>query len=90
MSSLNFAGMLEIEFTANLEGEKKNVRLLSPDGGDSYHVYINNYYQGTIVKLKGQWIGHMNERCKFTERQILKLGGIIDEGQGLNQATQGS
>lgn len=76
--------MADIEFTANLHGIKKKVELSNPyGGGEGYHVYIDRYYYGTIVKLKGQWVGHMNPKSDLTEAQIQKMGKIIDEHEGL-------
>lgn len=72
--------MGEITFKQQHNGAIRNFELSNPSGGsDGYFVYIDRYYQGTIVKLKGEWVGHMNDRCLLTDEEIQALGKMVDE-----------
>lgn len=69
----------KIEFIVRYNGVENNVELSTVNGGPSgWHVLINKYYNGTVVKLKDVWVGHMNERCKLTDEQIQAIGKRID------------
>ncbi|MRG45484.1 hypothetical protein GFS24_10180 [Chitinophaga sp. SYP-B3965] len=72
--------MLEsIEFTAVFGDEHKKVRLSEPNGGGGgYHIYINNYYHGTIKKVNYEWVGHLNRASELTSADISILADIIE------------
>lgn len=69
-----------IMFTAHYGDVQKKVELFEPlgsaDGG--CHVMIDHFYNGTLVKLKGEWVLHYNKTDLYSE-DILILGAIIDE-----------
>ena len=71
----------EINLEIDYEGARKSFTLMSPSGAgaDGYHVYINNFYQGSIFFRNNAWHGHMNDKCKLSDLQIKKLGKIIDK-----------
>ena len=72
--------VITIEFIANTAGIRRRIKLMNPTGGgDGYHVYIEKFYNGTIVKLKGQWVGHLNAESDLSDAQIKRLGEIIEE-----------
>lgn len=73
--------MKDIKFTAVYGDETKEVELSNPLGGGSgYHVYIDRYYTGTIIKRNGKWAGFFNPKSQdeFTSDDIMILGDIID------------
>lgn len=68
-----------LEFDAAFGNEVKKVKLMNPFGsGDGYHVIIDNYYKGIIVKIGGRWIGHLNPKSCMTAADIDILGDLID------------
>lgn len=45
-----------IEFEATFGDDKKQVKLLQPHGtGGNWHVYIDNYYKGSLLNIGGEW-----------------------------------
>lgn len=56
------------------------IRLLAPMGaaGNSYQVYINNYFQGMLFTRDGKWIQHFNEKCKLKPSDVEKIIEIIE------------
>lgn len=69
----------KIEFTAHYGDQLKQVELSTPyGGGDGYHVYIDRYYNGVIVKLNGEWVGHFNPKSELQAFDIEILGEMID------------
>ena len=64
------------------EGKLQNFKLSAPLGGAmEYHVYIENFYQGSMFLRNGVWVGFMNDKCKLTEEQIAKLSVIIEQDE---------
>ncbi len=54
--------------------------LVSPNSsGDNYHVFIDNDYQGNVVKLQGQWVGNLDQSSDLTIDEVAILGRIIEE-----------
>lgn len=77
--------MIPIEFTATFGHVQKTVRLTQPLGGSGgYHLYIDGFYQGEIVKVQGEWVGHLGREPVITGDDIGVLGEII-EGEGIDQ-----
>jgi hypothetical protein len=73
----------DIVFTATYGDEEKTVRLFAPAGsGDGYHVYIDKLYNGTVVKIRGEWVGHLNENSDLITADFEILGDIIDAHLG--------
>jgi len=72
--------MGEIKFN---DSDNRLVRLSAPIGGsNSYHVYIDNYYQGNLVFLNGEWVGHVNNNDLTTE-DIQILGELISNSKNI-------
>jgi hypothetical protein len=54
--------------------------LISPNSNaDNYHIFIDNDYQGNVVKLKGRWVGNLGEYSDLTLDEVTILGRIIEE-----------
>lgn len=71
--------MTTIEFTATFGHVKKTVRLTQPSGGaGGYQLFVDDFYQGMIVKIKGEWVGHLNPASQLTGDDIMAIGEIID------------
>ena len=47
--------------------------------GDNYHIFIDNDYQGNVVKQKGQWVGNLEQNSDLTIDEVYLLGHIIKE-----------
>jgi hypothetical protein len=71
--------MVSIEFDAAYGNDRKMVVIRQLSGsGKIYQVFIGNYYEGTIVKLNGEWAAHLNLKSDLTADDIQLLGDIID------------
>lgn len=71
--------MNAIEFTATFGRVRKTVKLREPSGGaGGYQLFIDDFYQGMIVKIKGEWVGHLNPASQLTGDDIMAIGEIID------------
>lgn len=71
--------MVGIEFDAAYGNDRKMVVIRQLSGlGNIYQVFIGNYYEGTIVKLNGEWVAHLNLKSDLTADDIQLLGDIID------------
>jgi hypothetical protein len=54
--------------------------LVSPNSSaDNYHIFIDNDYQGNVVKLKGRWVGNIDQYSDLTIDEVMILGRIIEE-----------
>jgi hypothetical protein len=54
--------------------------LVSPNSSrDNYHIFIDNDYQGNVVKLKGRWVGNLDQYSDLTIDEVMILGRIIEE-----------
>jgi hypothetical protein len=54
--------------------------LVSPNSsGDNYHIFIDNDYQGNIVKVKDRWVGNIGQYSDLTIDEVAILGRIIEE-----------
>jgi hypothetical protein len=68
-----------IELEAHYGDTIKKVVVTNPPGGGSgYHVYIDKRYNGSVVKYKGEWVGHLNPKSDLQTADIDILGEIID------------
>lgn len=75
--------MNSIDLPANFNGVIKTLTIAQPEGsGDSYQIMIDRYYQGTIVRYKGNWVGHLNDRSTLTQKNIQTIGKIIENKFG--------
>jgi hypothetical protein len=49
------------ESTVRYNAIENQVQLCTVNGGTSgWHVLIDRYYQGTGIRLKDVWVGHIN------------------------------
>jgi hypothetical protein len=55
------------------------VLVSSNSNGDNYHVFIDNDYQGNVVKQQGRWIGDLDRYSDLTIDEVMILGRIIEE-----------
>jgi len=70
----------DIEFEIIIGDQAKHVRLSIPNGaGGGYHVYVDKYYYGKVIKRNGQWIGLMNTKSDLTTDDIQEIGEIIEK-----------
>ena len=49
------------------------------DGGDNFHIFIDNDYQGNVIRLKSQWVSDLGDTSNLTPDDVQALGKIIDE-----------
>lgn len=71
--------MTSIEFTAAFVHVQKTVRLTQPSGGaGGYQIFIDKVYQGMIVKINGEWVGHLNPASWLTGDDIGVIGEVIE------------
>ena len=56
-----------------------HLTLVNPNDGLNYHVFIDNNYQGKIVRLKGYWIGDLAYDSDLTIDEVKILGRIIEQ-----------
>lgn len=73
--------MPDIEFLASFGHERKKVKISEvTKGAHGYQIYINNFYYGTLAKIRGEWIHHANQPW-FTADDIQALAEIIEADQ---------
>jgi len=56
-----------------------HLTMVKPDDADNYHIFIDNSYQGKVVKLKGNWVGHLTYDSDLTIDEVKLLGSIIED-----------
>ena len=47
------------------------------DGGDSYHIFIDNDYKGNVIKLKTHWVADFGDTNDLTVEEMQELGKIL-------------
>ncbi len=53
--------------------------LINPNkDGEDYHVFVDNTYQGNVVKLNGHWVRNLQENSVLTIDEFKILGSIIE------------
>lgn len=71
--------MTSIEFTATFGHVRKTVKLSQPAGASGgYKIFIDGFYQGMIVKLNGEWVGHLNPASQINGDDIGVIGEVIE------------
>lgn len=54
--------------------------LINPNkNGEDYHVFVDNIYQGNVVKLNGHWVGNLQQNTVLTIDEFKILGCIIEK-----------
>jgi len=72
--------MRKIEFTANLAGKEVEVALYDPHpSGKHWQILVAHYYQGSIIKRDGKWIGYLSPNSILQADDIQLLGERIDQ-----------
>lgn len=72
-----------IQHTAVFGDETKQVKLTAPTGAEGeWQVFIENYYQGIVVKRSGIWYGYFNTASTLTQDDAGILGEMIDNFSG--------
>lgn len=60
--------------------QRKELVISQPSGaGNDFHIFIDKYYEGSIVKLKGDWVGHLIPKSRLTADDVQILGEMIDK-----------
>jgi hypothetical protein len=70
-----------LNFNAPVGDEHIKVEICQSNGTDSlcYHINIDNYCYGPIIKRNGEWIRlHVNSR-ELTIDDVQALGELVDE-----------
>ena len=72
--------MKDVEFR---DSDNRLVLLSQPMGGsESYHIYIDKFYYGTLAYRNGRWIGHLNDNDLESE-DIQILGELISNNKNI-------
>lgn len=53
--------------------------MVKNDGGEDYHIFIDNDYQGRVLKLNNHWVGHLDDDSDLTIDEVKILGRIIEQ-----------
>ncbi len=48
------------------------------DGGDNYHIFIDNNYRGNIIKLQNHWVADMGDASDLSIDEVQEVGKIIE------------
>jgi len=68
-----------IQFTAPFGDETKTVKISETiPGSGSYQVYVDNFYQGSLRKINGEWNGFLNARSELSYEDIQAAGERVD------------
>jgi hypothetical protein len=72
--------MTDMDFKAPVGDEYWEVKISWEKSINGYQIYIDNYFEGTIVKYDRGWVAHLNTRTILTGDDISVLIGIIENG----------
>ena len=88
------AYIVAMEFVASFGNEKKLVNITQVKGasGISYHILIDNYFQGSIDQVKGdrkadrkaEWVPHLNRNTILTGDDVTVIISMIGEIGGID------
>lgn len=71
--------MEKIEFTAHYGDDKKNVCISASNGAAGvWHIYMDKYYYGVLLNIKGEWAWRPQNQSDFTSDDIQILGEMIE------------
>jgi hypothetical protein len=68
--------METIHFLASFGDEKKKVKLSEVKG--SWQVYVDDYFQGTLELIKGEWKPHLNFNSVLQGDDLMVLIGLVE------------
>lgn len=67
---------MELKFTDSL-GRKVELTTPMGNGGGGYHIYIDRYYLGQIIKRQGQWQAFSQNNGKGSRERSLDGGDLM-------------
>jgi hypothetical protein len=71
---------MTIRFKAHCGNDVWDVELSQPSGGGgSFHIVIDNYYCGQIVKTSEGWRGYPNTKSRLTWADMLVFIEMIEQ-----------
>lgn len=74
--------MKTIELSVPFGNEYKSVKIIENSmGGGNYQIMIDNYYQGDVVKIRGKWQAHLNNKSELTIDDIQLLSEIVEKNK---------
>jgi hypothetical protein len=61
-------------------GDKEVIVNISEVNGNGgvYHVYFNSYYEGSIMRLNDQWVGHLPPHSCLGSDEVMVIGELIE------------
>ena len=63
--------MKSIQLKGVIGDQDVTVELTQPNGsGDLYHIMVDRYYNGMIVKRNGEWAVFLNENSKLSSEDV--------------------
>jgi len=69
---------VDIELTITFGNQPRNVKITQPLGsGGGYHLFIDNYFQGSILPQDGKLVAHLNQRSIITVDDLEVIFEII-------------
>jgi hypothetical protein len=72
--------MKKIEFKASFGNKKKAVEIIQPAGaGGLYQILIDRYYHGTMNKINGEWVAHLNRNSELTGDDVQIIIDLLEK-----------
>jgi hypothetical protein len=67
-------------FLASFGNEKKlvDISLVKGASGISYHILIDNYSQGSIDLVGGEWVPHLNSNAILTGDDVTVIISMLE------------
>ena len=71
---------MKLELIITLDNVQKTVILSQPNGNSgSYHIYLENYFHGQIVRYSGKWTAVKNAKSELTEAHLEQLVELVEK-----------
>lgn len=77
----------DIQVSANIPAladyfPEPSIKISQPMGADgAYFVYLDNFYQGQIVREAGRLVARLNPKSSLTQADISAIIGRIERGE---------
>lgn len=72
--------MTPIEYTVTHRGSTRRVKITQPSGAPNvFHLYIDDRYQGQIMKVDGQWRSALHRDPQLTAAQLQAIAMRIED-----------
>jgi hypothetical protein len=69
-----------ITLICDFAGDKKTVEVTQPNGASgAWHVMIENYFQGQIVKNNGEWVAYLQKGTILTGDDVSVVIDMIEK-----------